>query len=75
MSRIPRNSTATPNARVASAFQSESRGKSSSRTCRQATCDHALSREMPKTRTPIPSNSAFLSRRRENSSVQVLDQS
>jgi hypothetical protein len=38
-------------------------------------CDQELSREMAKTFTPAPSNSAFLSRRRVSSSVQVLDQS
>jgi hypothetical protein len=46
-----------------------------SSTCAQATCDQALSREIPKVLTPAASNSAFLSRRMVSSSVQVLDQS
>jgi hypothetical protein len=41
----------------------------------QATCDQGLSREIPNTVTPASSNSRFLSRRNENSCVQVVDQS
>lgn len=75
MSRMPRYSDATPNARVASPFQSDRRGKFSSSTSAQARCDHALSREIAYSLMSASSNSAFLSRRRENSSVQVADQS
>ena len=46
-----------------------------SSACRHATCDHGLSREIPKAVTPAASNSALLSRRSVSSSVQVLDQS
>ena len=44
--------SATPKPCVASPFQSESSGKSSSSTCAQAMCVHGESREIPNRRTP-----------------------
>lgn len=72
---MPLDSDPTSKARVASAFQSETSGKLRSRTSAHARCDHALSREIAKSPTLSSSNSALLSRRRLNSSVQVADQS
>ncbi len=72
---MPRYSWAIPKPRTASPFQSDSSGKVRSSTCVQAACDQGLSREIPNTRTPAPSNSLFLSRRVVSSSCQVPVQS
>src|SRR6185437_17060671 len=66
----PRKSCATPNARTASAFQSESSGKFRSSACIQEMCVQGESREIP-----AASNSALLSRRSSISLVQVALQS
>ena len=75
MSLKPRKSWATPKARTASAFQSESSGKFRSSACIQEMCVQGESREIPAARTPACSNSALLSRRSSISFVQVADQS
>jgi len=75
MSLKPLNSCATPNARTASAFQSERSPKFRSRAWVHAMCVHGESREIPIGWTPTSSNSALLSRRSSNSFVQVDDQS
>jgi hypothetical protein len=72
---MPRYSCATPNPSTASPFQSESSANGSSSTWLHAMCVYGESRETPAMRTPAASNSALLSRRSPNSSVQVDDQS
>jgi len=75
-SAISHGSTATPKPRVASPFQSERSGISSTPSaCAHETCDHTESREIAKTRIPAASKSTFLSRRSFSSFVQVGDQS
>src|SRR5918999_770767 len=71
---IPRCSRAIPKPRVASAFQSETNGRSSSSACDQAISVYGESRERRYVCTPAASNSALLSRRSSASVVQVDDQ-
>ncbi len=65
----------TPNACIASLFQSERSGKFRSSAWAHAMCVHSESPEMPNGRTPALRNSGLLSRRSSISCVQVADQS
>jgi hypothetical protein len=60
---------------TASAFQSESSGKSSPSTCDHAMCVHGESRDTPKIIKPVSANSSLLSRRSSSSFVQVAEKS
>jgi len=73
--RIPPSSTATPNTRAASPFQSESSGMSTPSVPAHAACDQTESREIASGRTPASPRSSLLSRRSSTSFVQVGDQS
>ena len=72
---MPQTVVPTPNPFVASPPQSDSSGRSIASDCRQASCDHGESREIPKTWTPSSSKAGRLSRRSRSSFVQVGDQS
>ena len=74
-SSIPSGANATPNALIASPFQSESKGTSTPSDCAQATCDHGESREMTSGLIPAAERSSPLARRSRSSLVQVGDQS
>jgi hypothetical protein len=72
---MPKSSSSTPNARVASPFQSESRGTSVPSELAHAACDQTESREIARGRTPTSARSSLLSRRSRISFVQVGEKS